>query len=195
MINILIRYHEGREQLLKRCIESVLKQTYKEIIMWVSFDTHDAFAELCKYPVTPLRVIKKEEEGDAFYNLYCNDLKSCVLNGWFFILDSDDMLADDDVIEKMIPHLDETKYKAVICQMTRRFGLVKPPDTQIENRQIVSGKIGMPCFFIHHSIKHIADFDATSNADFKYIQQVKRVTKTKFVKQVVVYSPQRRFGK
>jgi hypothetical protein len=197
MINVLIRMHKGRDILFKRCITSVFNQTFKDYRIIVSFDDPDCFQLIEKYSVDYCRVFKQVELGETYYNLYCNDLKNMVTDGWFFYLDSDDYLSSDDSLERISKHLDENKYKAVICQMSRSFGLKKPSNEQIELHQVISGKIGMPCIFVHHSIKNIVNFNEKSNADFLYIQKVSSLfnKKVSFVKEVVVHSPKRLFGK
>lgn len=197
MINVLIRLHKGRDVLFERCIKSIFNQTHKDFKIIVSFDDPVCYPIIEKYGLDSCRVFKQEDLGETHYNLYCNNLKNKVEDGWFFYLDSDDYLSTNDALERISKHLDEVKYSAIICQMERSFGLVKPSDEQIRNRQVISGKIGMPCIFVHHSVKDIASFNETSNADYFYIQQVKRELgkKMKFVKEVIVCSPKRLFGK
>jgi len=196
MINILIRLHKGREKLFERCWQSIVNQTYKDYKVIVSVDHPSCISMIQNKDVEYIMVTPQPEQGECFYNLYCNDLKQQVKEGWFCVLDSDDFYHENNVLEKMSKHLSEDeKHKFVICQMYRSFGIIKPSDSQIENRQVVSGKISMQCFFAHHSVKNLSQFAGNDNADFHYIREMKRLCDTKFVKQVVVNSPKRNFGK
>ena len=171
MINILIRTH--RPDKFKLCMESIAEQTYKDIT-----------------------VIPHENEGglpDFEYNLLCNDLKARVEDGWFFFLDDDDTLFQPESLSRISIHLDDPE-KAVICQFIRD-GWKKPSDDMIRLRSIVPGQIGMPCLFLHHSKKDIADIRGTEDGDFLWIKEVASKMEVKFVNVIVVNSPKRNFGK
>ncbi len=195
MINILIRLHKGREKLFERCWESIINQTYKDYKVIVSVDHPSCISMLANKHLEFIMVTPQPEQGECFYNLYCNDLKQQVKEGWGFYLDSDDYLEENTSLENISKYLDEEKYKVVICQMSRSLGLVKPIDSQMDNRQIVSGKIGLPCIVFHHSTKDFVSFDTTNHADFSFIKEMKRLSDTKFIKQVLVHSPKRNFGR
>jgi hypothetical protein len=127
------------------------------------------------------------------YNLYCNLLKARANDGWLFFLDDDDTLANPNVLTEISKHLTDPD-TAIICQFLRG-DRPKPADMLMDAGKIVRGKIGLPCIFLHHSKKHIADFVATEDADYRFIKEVASKMKVKFVKQVVVSSPRRSFGK
>lgn len=196
MITILIRLHKGREKLFERCWESIISQTYKDYKVIVSIDNPSCITMLKNKDVQVIHVIPEPDKGECFYNLYCNDLKNAVKEGYGLFLDSDDYLAENDVLEKISEHLKEDeKYKVVICQMSRSFGIKKPSDSQIYNHQIVSGKISLQCILFHHSVKNLAMVGANDNSDYTFIKEMKQLCDTKFVKQVVVNSPKRNFGR
>lgn len=196
MINILIRLHQGREKLFERCWQSIVNQTYKNYKVIVSIDHPSCISMLQDKDLEYIMVTPQPEQGECFYNLYCNDLMGMVKEGWFHVVDSDDYLAENNVLEKMSQYLgDDEKHTFVICQMSRSLGIIKPSDSQIANRQVISGKISMQCFFAHHSVKNLVNFDSSDNTDYKFIHEMKRLCETKFVKQIVVHSPKRNFGK
>lgn len=195
-ITILIRTHKGREKLLKRLMDSIARQTYKDIKIIMSYEEDEfLFSTIMQYDnVHSIRVFPQREKGDTFYNLYCNDLKEKVDSGWYAIVDSDDHFASDDALEKIAPYLNENKCRAVICQMSRGNGKIKPTDEMIDNEQIISGKIGMPCIFVHHTLKNKVDFTEYDAADYLYIKAISEIAKTTFVKQIVIHSPIRLNG-
>jgi len=195
-ITILIRTHQGREKLLKRLMDSIARQTYKDIKIIMSYEDDEfLFSTIMQYDnVHSIRVYPQREKGETFYNLYCNDLKDKVEDGWFAYFDSDDYLASDDALEKIAPYLNENKCRAVICQMSRCNGKIKPSDEMIDNEQIISGKIGMPCIFVHHTLKNKVDFTEHDNSDYIYIKSISEIAKTTFVKQIVIHSPIRLNG-
>lgn len=171
LINILIRTH--RPALLRRCLESVESQTYKNY-----------------------RVILHTTVGrtpDYEYNLFCNDLKSQVTDGWFFFLDDDDVLIDPTALKRISVHLDNP-FQGVICQFLRN-GKAKPGPGAFYYKKIWRGMIGMPCIFMHHTDKHIVDFEATEDADFLFIKEVSTMLPLKWVQEVIVDAGKRSHGK
>lgn len=171
MINILIRTH--RPELLTRCLTSVGQQTY-----------------------TDTMVLLSENKGNMpgySYNSLCNELKSRVTQGWFFFLDDDDYLFHNNVLAEIAEHLSDPE-TAVICQFLRN-GWKKPNDHMILYEELVEGQIGMPCLFLHHTKKDLADIQPVENGDFLWINEIKSKMKVKFVRQIVVNSPRRSYGK
>lgn len=169
LINILIRV--SRPELYKRCLQSIEEQTYPHINI-LTFPGYK----------TP----------GYEYNLFCNDLKNQVEDGWFFYLDDDDILSDSTVLEDIATHLTNSD-QPVICQMLRN-GRPKPADIYMDRRIITRGRIGMPCILLHTKHKHIADFVATEDADYRFIKAVSEKLNCKFVKRVVVDAGKRNFG-
>ena len=190
-INILIRVH-GRYKLLRECIDSIKSQTYKNINIIASYEDENDLDRLIELRIENRHYVSYKKEG-YFYNLYCNDLKSKVEDGWFFFLDSDDVLVDDTCIERLIPYL-TNENEGIICQFKRLWKL-KPTDEQIENREVVCGKIGMPCIVLHHSQKDISKFNNSSMADYTFIKNAVDLIPTKFIKHVLVSSKYRSNGK
>ena len=177
-------------------MDSIYRQTYKDIKIIMSYEEDEfLFSTILQYDnVHSIRVFPQRDRGGTFYNLYCNDLKAKVEDFWFMYADSDDYFATDDALEKIAPYLNENKCRAVICQMSRGNGRIKPSDEMIDNEQIISGKIGMPCIFVHHTLKDKVDFTEHDNSDYQYIKAISEIAKTTFVKQIVIHSPIRQNG-
>lgn len=189
LINILIRT-SNRPELFRRAVDSVLNQTYRNIRIIVSVDNPKAAAYAKEFEC--VHVFKKPG-WPYFYNLYCNELKRKVTEGYFFFLDDDDFLDNPFVIEQMIPHLEEDK--AVLCQF-KRNGRPKPPNIQMKDRIIWKGWVGLPCLWLHHSKKDLAHLTGMVDyGDYLYIKKISELMPVKFVQQIVVATDRRSWGK
>lgn len=162
MITVLIRTHPGREELVKRAIWSVENEYW-------SYEVYNG-----------------EKVNDYSYNLYCNELKQLVGDGWFMFLDSDDVLIPGS-LAKIIPYLQEDK--ALIVQMLRN-GRPKPRNGLIER-----GKIGMPCMILHSKWKDLADVGDKYDSDYQWIKDVTDKIGYEFVPIPVVDAGSRSHGK
>jgi hypothetical protein len=193
IINILIRHSSGREVSYYRALSSVFAQTYKEVKIIVGYDFCSSHFAI---PGSVFDVFLKADKslGPFFYNDYCNTLKNHVSEGWFLFLDDDDYLANENVLEELSKHFHDD-YHAIVCQMSRDSGKIKPSDDLISSGQVVSGRIGLPCLVLRSKLNYIANVPATENGDFLWIKEVTDKVPTKFINQVVVHSPQRNFGK
>lgn len=189
VINVLIRT-SYRSDLFKRCLDSVHAQTHKNIRIIVSYDDERAL-EYIPIEMDKIRVYK-DQSIRFFYDNYCNSLKECVNSGYFFFLDDDEILASDKCIETICKHL-RGNY-GLICQFSRG-GVLKPSNELIKQNRIKRGKIGMPCLFLHHSLKNVAHFDGSAGAaDYHWIKSVSKKVKLKFVPIVVAYADRRSNG-
>lgn len=167
VINILIRHKPPRR--ITPTLESISMQTYRHVNISIYQDNAPA-----PFPF--------------HYNLFCNELKDKVTDGWFFFLDDDDFLNSPTALADIAPHLTNPN-EAVIVQFKRGEHKVKP-----RNGEIISGKVGMPCLILHHSQKHIADIQAEDNGDFLWIKAVTSKIPYKFVPKILVNSPCRNYG-
>jgi len=123
-VYILIRT-SGRPKFFEKMMESIRKQTYKNIITIVHTDNEkdkdyidgDIVIESEPYP---------REIGTATYNLYCNKLLEAIPDkrGWYMFLDDDDIFSRIDAVEKFVKNSD--RYKINICRVRRWNGTVWP---------------------------------------------------------------------
>ncbi len=188
-INILIR-NKYRPELFERCINSIKEQTFiNNLHVIIACDSKESrenaekLTEKFSCPVTIFDAII-QEEFPFYWNLYSNQLKSLVNEGWFFYLDNDDYIYDSNSLEKISTKLTSAD-EGVICQMLRK-GRPKPPGAYMEDKKVVRGKIGAPCLFLHHSMKEIADWTYGKGADYKWIKEVESKIELKFVPIVIV---------
>jgi len=178
LINILIRTSQ-RPLLFNRLIQSIRQQTYKNIRVIVSYDT------ACNYipDWCDSIAVGKGREG-YYWNLYCNNLKEMVTDGWFIFIDDDDFLWNKTALNDIAGHLTNPD-RGIICQFLRGQTR-KPGIVQIKNKIIKRGLIGMPCILLHHSKKNIAYFDGLPAADFRFITDVSKVLPLEWVEKVIV---------
>jgi len=172
LINILIRTH--RPALFKNAFNSVIGCGYDNIVTHIYED--------------------KNYQGDRsipfFYNLFCNDLKSNVSDGYFLFLDDDDRIIRGS-LNQVAPFLNEDQ--PLICQMLRN-GKKKPADIYMDKGGVIKGRIGMPCLILHSKHRYMHEFRATEDADYQWIKTVSEQLPCRFVKIPVVDAGERRFG-
>lgn len=174
MINVLIRHTKGRKEELKKCLQSIADQTYQDLNVIICTDDEEFVLPPDILNGIPREVFYTPSDGIPFHwNLYCNQLKDRVENGWFFYCDDDDWLVDKHCLKKLSPHL-LYPYQAVICQFMR--GIRRKPDYrqafQMKPEHIIRGKIGGSAIFLHHTQKNVANWDGQRAADFRFIRDV-----------------------
>lgn len=189
LITALVRT-SYRPELFKRCLDSIKSQTYTNMELIVSYDDERAL----EYIPADLKTIQvfKDLSKPFFYDEYVNQLKDEVKEGYFFVLDDDEVLSDTNCIMKISSHLKNSH--GVICQFSRN-GKLKPSNELIKQKRIMRSKVGMPCLFLHHSFKNIAHLNGSVGAaDFTWIKEVSRKTQLKFVPIVVAFADRRSNG-
>lgn len=189
VITLLIRT-SYRPTLFNRLMESIKAQTFQNIRVIVSYDDERAL-EYIPEELTKIRVYKDHSQA-FFYDGYVNSLKEQVNTGYFVVIDDDEVLVDNDCVFKVSRHLHGKS--GVICQFSRE-GRLKPSNDLIRQKRIVRTKVGMPCLFLHHSLKNIAHLDPTRSAsDYHWIKAVSLKVNLSFVPIVVAYADRRSNG-
>jgi hypothetical protein len=189
MFTILIRHKEDRKEMLKRCIESVENQTYKNWFIIISVE----------YPIgTPMlhEKIGIDRVPKQQYNLHCNNLKSWVQEGWFFFLDDDDTLSGTNVLQDLSNIIvNNYPFKGAYITQFLRNGRPKPPNDMIRKGIIQKGFIGGGCMVLHHNFKNVADWQGIPAADYYWIKEVTEKVPTKFITLVLQKTYQKGNGK
>jgi glycosyltransferase involved in cell wall biosynthesis len=179
MITILIRT-SNRPTQFKRCIDSILNQTYTDWKVIVCFDGDDYVPEhdnITKFPAP------NHERKYYFWNLFCNDLKDKVNEGHFFFLDDDDELLNKDTLLNLSKKKEDKQ--SYICRMTRNSELI-PSKKTFKNQTIKRGQIGMPCFVLWHDHKNIVYFDNQKASDFRFIDNLSKLINLEWINEVLV---------
>lgn len=188
-ISILVRT-SNRAELFGRLYASIKAQTHQNIQVIVSYDDEVALSYI---PSECLKIrVYKDPSKPFFYDDYVNSLKEQVHIGYFVVIDDDEILVDNDCISKVVKHL-RGSY-GLICQFSRS-GRLKPSNDLINRRRVMRTKVGMPCLFLHHSLKNVAHLDGSVGAaDYHWIKAVSRRVSLKFVPIVVAYADRRSNG-
>jgi len=172
LISILIRT-SNRPALFARCLESIERQTYKHTRVIVGYDNDQAKEYIPRG--TDIVPVSANKQIPFYYDLYCNQLKKYVDQGWFMFLDDDDELNGPDALQNIMPYL--TEPGAIICQFLRK-GAPKPSTGNITAGRIIEGKIGLPSLILHSKYKDIGQLDGYHAGDYRYILQVSTMVPT-----------------
>lgn len=127
------------------------------------------------------------------WNLFCNELKSQVTDGWFVFADDDDTFKPGALNELSDYLTDDCD--GLIVQFLRN-GRAKPANELMRSRLIVKGKVGGGCLVLHSRHKNVADWKSKEAADYDWIRAVADKVELKFVQMVLqVTDNNGRFGK
>ena len=163
VINILVR--KSRPELFKRLMASIDHD--------VNVIVHDDTAQRNRHPYD--------------WNLFCNDLKAQVDEGYFLYADDDDLFVPGSLAK--LDDLLNDNPDGLIVQFLRKGTVKKPTDFMIDNRMIKYGVIGGGCLVLSAKYKNISDWRAIRGADFFWIQEVNSMVNLKFCHLVLQIAP------
>ena len=184
-INILIR-NTYRPAYFKKCIDSIINQTYKNYKLIMCYDDDDCLEYLEQYKNNNKIEIFKAEDVDknsqAFYNLYCNQLLDRVKDGWIIFLDDDDILTLPDTIQNIENNLNNIN-DFLFWKVKLGPRIVYPKDIYNIELNFVSG-IGF-CF--HSKFKDLARWDYNKGSDYRFITKLlaHNIFNRKFVDKIL----------
>ena len=172
-INILTRTG-NRETYFKTLKQSIESQTYKNIRHLKSNDNIN-----CKYldgEKDVLNVVKNSELGEAFYNVYLNEIGKQVDDGWIIILDDDSKLIDDTFLEKLADVCSKSKTNEILIFQSLLLPKkrVIPSEGDFKNKKIIRCGIDMACFCFHHSILKKFSFDGRKQGDINFLEKIQK---------------------
>lgn len=178
-INILTRT-SNRPKYFEKCFNSIKNQTYKNINHIISVD--DDFSEeyVKKYTNNYIRIGKIDDKFPpydktgrrrlAIYNLYLNELRKQVKDGWIMYIDDDDMLMNNNVIEDIVKKVkNENQLFFWRVQFPNR---VIPEDQLFDKKIIALNHFSMIGFMYNVKYDKYANFDHFSGGDFHFISQL-----------------------
>jgi hypothetical protein len=185
-INILIR-NTYRPSYFPKCINSILNQTHQNFKVIMCYDDDDCLEYLDKYKNNPKIEIFKATEvnrtGQAFYNLYCNQLLDKVKKGWIMFLDDDDLLINKNSLQNIASNLDN-KDDMLFWKVKIANRIIYPKNIHNIEKFNVSG-IGF-CF--NSKYKNLARWDCERCSDYRFITKLlknKKDFKRKFVNKIL----------
>lgn len=182
-INVLTRT-SNRPNGFKKCHDSLLNQTYKNYLHIVSYDSKKDLKYLEGEKIKKI-CVKPEKDEPQFkpeasvmleykpYNLYCNDLLQQVKDGWIMFLDDDDMLAEKNVLKKLVSHIKECDEDTLLLWQARfPNGDLIPPVYTFEKEEIKLSHIDTACFIFHSKYKDRVKWDCWTAADYRFIRNL-----------------------
>lgn len=195
LINILTRT-SNRPKGFHNCHQSILNQTYKNVLHFVSFDDVADLDYINLYDVVKVRVKRLPKnmnrgKGGAIhapYNLYCNELLKKVNRGWVLILDDDDNLLHNNVLEELVKEIKKVDHDTLfLWKMRYPNGKVLPLNSNFRQKKIELNHIGTPNILFHSKYKNVGTWDEWKGADFRFITELfNKIPKKKWIKKVYI---------
>ena len=121
LISIILPVYNG-EQLIERCIESILKQTYKnfELIIVTDGSTDKTLEKIQKYEDERIRIINQSQQGTG--QARNAGLKE-VLGDYVCFIDSDDTV-DENFLKTMYELIKQNNAQVVACSYKENKDIV-----------------------------------------------------------------------
>jgi len=175
LINIITRTH-GRPEFFKKCRESILNQTYKNINHIVGSDIecnyYDKAIKLSPKEVQYPRLMPEYNTYPAPWNLHLNELGTYVKNGWIMYLDDDDMFSHRNAVKFIVNNIeneDDIIFWRVKININEQ-GWIVPNDAAFGKKIEAGNFSGIGMMF--HS-KHLpVDWGSWSYGDFRVASQL-----------------------
>jgi hypothetical protein len=172
LFNILIRTCM-RPNYFRKCMQSVLTQTYQNFRVWISYDKQESyhyikpFVEKHPNKVSAHYINMDNVSTEKYrFNLYCNVLMDMVSEGYIIFLDDDDLFARNDALAQINSLLvgDNPENTMVLWKISLPHGIVYPADAPA----IVFGGIDTSCVCFHSSHKHKSRWPDKRGGDFTF---------------------------
>lgn len=204
VINILTRTSK-RPNYFKNCFESVKNQTYQNINHIISVDNDETEEYVKLYTDNYIRVVPTTIEipeldetkirRPAKYNLYLNDLKSQVKEGYIMILDDDNKLINNNVILQLVHLLNENDNVDVLFwKFKLSNNRIIPRQDLFDRKKIIINEFDMNSFMFNINFNNLM-FDYWSGGDFYFGNQlIKIINKSIWINNILT-TTQRTSGK
>jgi hypothetical protein len=163
-INILTRT-SNREKSFNICMSSIKNQTFKNYNIICCFDNEKDRDYVSKHTSNHFYV-KNSSNNDHHYNLYLNELKSYVSDGWIIFLDDDDHFTSNFCLSFINNNLkdEDTVY---VWKYLRPDKLIFPKENKVN-----LGEIPMCSFCFHSKHKNKTNFDDKEAADYRFFKDL-----------------------
>lgn len=187
-VYILIRTSK-RPLFFRNMMQSIITQTYPNIITMVhTDDPGDQY-------ITGDIIIKSKRDvskGRGHYNLYCNKLLQTIPidkygEGWFHLIDDDDMYFDDTVIEKIV---DQSKRTHVNIARVKRWSGVIWPKTWGSQLSYQT-----ECIFMHTDHRLLGTWWSKLGGDHHYTRQLTNKLPLNWIDDLIICKAQKGKGR
>jgi hypothetical protein len=176
VVNILVRT-SNRPKAFNACINSILKQTYKNINIFVSIDNSNDYT--VKYPVYPVFVKKEQaiypiennhEYGIIFpYNLYLNEMQKRVTSGLIVYLDDDNTFYNSNTLSLIIDEY--KKGNDLIFWRVKVGDVIVPSDINFRNDPVCRDIDGNGMAF-DYKYKDLAEWEPYKRGDYRVAKKL-----------------------
>lgn len=172
LLNILLRT-SCRPRGFSRMMSCIESQTNKNIKVYISYDNEQTYDYVSKYAYKIEHQLVKvsrdpKARSDGFFNLYFNDLKNAVSDGYIYHVDDDDVLPNDKVFET-ISNICTNPEKLYIFRM-QYYGRILPGSSF--RKSPTHGDISTQCFVYHSKYKQLVNWCDVYSADFNFIRDM-----------------------
>ena len=185
MLHILLRTSD-RPKGFNRTMNALRNQTDMNFKLLVTVDNAatKTYVEASQFPCE-IYEVKSEprlHSNHNPYNLYVNTLIDNVKDGWYIVIDDDDIV-HNDLVESI--NTTCTQDDAVYIFKINFMG--KPIPSHSFGKSIAFGDISSPCIIMNSKNKNLARWKPVRGGDFNYIKDVVESGKLKigFVDKVI----------
>lgn len=179
--HIIIRTHL-REKFFHNAISSVLNQNYSNYTIHIIYDHNDSYRYIKQYAENEkikIHAVKKSSDNECFFDIYCEEIKETICDGWIMFLDDDNYYVDENcfkIINNSI--FDE---KIIIWYFLRPDKLIIPDLDDLKY-----GTIDNCSYLFHYSIKNYSSFSDYYGSDFNFINKLIKHFKSKLIDYTLV---------
>jgi len=162
---ILIRT-SNRPKMFKKCIDSILNQTYHNYYIYICYDDESSLTYLKDYDNHHLITyfpIHVDSNQRYKFNLYCNQLLDKVNDGYIMFIDDDDRFIGPRVLELLNYNIGFNKI--ITWRFLRPDMLVYLKDL---DNEIILGEIDTASVCFHHSLKDKSRWDDEQYGDYRF---------------------------
>lgn len=207
LVNIIVRTHD-RPKYFDRCINSIIRQTYKNFQIHVIADTDISYHYAAKYADRKMvdrliRMNPEDTEGkhgdyealkrqgvivnDKFrrfwYDLYLNPVIRSIKHGWIWIIDDDKEIPDSNILEELVGNMNDED--TVIVGRYRRPKNVVPED-RFMRYPFTRCQIDTSCILFHSKHREKAAFDGHETDDWRFVNDMCEGMKIILVEKAIV---------
>lgn len=180
LINILTRT-SNRPNYFKECFNSVKTQTYKNINHIISVDNDETEKYVKQYTTNYIRVNIPINNNPtvvngrryAPYNLYLNDLRKQVKEGWIMYLDDDDSFINNTSLEKIVSNI-KNEDQLMIWRVLFPNRVI-PDQIYFDRKQIVLNHFSMIGFMYNIKYDKNINFDSYSGGDYFFVNKLEKI--------------------
>lgn len=151
-ISVIVPVYKVPEAFLRRCIESIQAQTYKDIeIILVDDGSPDSCGKICdSYTMNDKRVqVTHKKNGGLSSARNVGFLKST--SKWIMFVDGDDWI-EPDMCQVMYEEAEKDDVQLLMCGMTKEYGHSSEPyQYYLEDNKIYSGD---ECKWLQEQLLH-----------------------------------------